>query len=157
MDGRFLGEEQIRSVQRQVAVYLIGGNLMIALDAVLPAGIHHHSRAEDIGLEEDLRILNGAVHMGFCCKVDNNIRLFLLEELVHALTVADVQLDKPEIRIVHHRFQCGQISGIGQLVQTNNAIVRMCFQHMKNEVGADETGTACYDNGHSQLPLILNI
>ena len=37
--------------------------------------------------------------MGFCCKVDNNIRLFLLEELVHTLTVADVQLDKPEIQL----------------------------------------------------------
>ena len=150
VDGSLFGKEQVRSVQRQIAVDFVGRNLVITLDAILPASVHHNRCAEDVGLEEDLRVLDRAVYMRLRRKVDNDVGLFLLEELVYALTVADVQLDKSEVRIVHHRFQCGQIAGIGQLVQTNNAVVWVCFQHMKNEIGADKAGAASYDNGHDR-------
>ena len=40
MDRRFFGEEQIRTIQRQIAVDLVCGYLMEALDAVFAAGIH---------------------------------------------------------------------------------------------------------------------
>ena len=148
VDGSLFGKEQVRSVQRQIAVDFVGRNLVITLDAIFPASVHHNRCAEDIGLEEDLRVFDRAVYVRFSCKVDNDVGLFFLEELVHALTVADVQLDKSEVRIVHHRFQCGQIASIGQLVQTNNAVVWVCFQHMKNEIGADKAGTASYKYIH---------
>ena len=153
VDGGLFGKEQVRSVQRQIAVDFVGRNLVITLDAIFPASVHHNRCAEDIGLEEDLRVFDRAVYVRFSCKVDNDVGLFFLEELVHALTVADVQLDKSEVRIVHHRFQCGQIASIGQLVQTNNAVVWVCFQHMKNEIGADKAGAASYDNGHDRYSL----
>lgn len=148
VDGSLFGKEQVRSVQRQVAVDFVGRNLVITLDTVLPASVHHDSSTQNVGLEEDLWVLDRAVYMRLSCKVDNDVGLFFLEELVHALTVADVQLDKSEVRIVHHRFQCGQIAGIGQLVQTNNAVVWVCFQHMKNEIGADKAGAASYKYIH---------
>ena len=63
MNRGLLGEEQIRSVQGQIAVNLIGGNLVITGDAVLAAGIHQHLSAQNVGLQEDLGILDGAVNM----------------------------------------------------------------------------------------------
>ena len=40
VDRSFLGEEQIRTIQRQVTVNFIGRNLMVTLNAVLAASIH---------------------------------------------------------------------------------------------------------------------
>lgn len=64
MDRGILIEEEVRTVQGQVAVDLIGGDMMIPLDAVLPAGVHQNGGADDIGLKEDRRIFDGTVHMG---------------------------------------------------------------------------------------------
>ena len=54
VDGSLFGKEQVRSVQRQIAVDFVGRNLVITLDAILPASVHHNRCAEDVGLEEDL-------------------------------------------------------------------------------------------------------
>src|SRR5699024_1425658 len=62
MDGSLLREEQIRAVQRQVAVHLIGGNLVISLDAVFAAGVHQHGSTLDVGVQKYLRIFDGTVH-----------------------------------------------------------------------------------------------
>ena len=47
-----LREEQIRPVQGQVAVDLVSGDLMIALHAVLPAGVQQHLSTHDVGFQK---------------------------------------------------------------------------------------------------------
>lgn len=69
-----LGEEQVGTVERQIAVNLVGRYLMIALDAVLAAGVHQRRRAHDVGLKEDARVLDGAVHVALRRKVRDNVR-----------------------------------------------------------------------------------
>ena len=68
MNRSLLSEEQVRTIQRQVTINLIGGNLMVTLDAVLAACIHQHTGADNIGLEEDARIFDRTVNMRFCRK-----------------------------------------------------------------------------------------
>ena len=68
------------------------------------------------------------------CKVDNDIWLLLLKELVHALTVADIELHKSEIRVVHYRSKCAEIACISELVQAYDSVVRVCIQHVGNKV-----------------------
>ena len=53
MDRCFFCEEQVRSVQWQVAVNFVCGNLVVSLDAVFAASVHKHSCAFDICFEED--------------------------------------------------------------------------------------------------------
>ena len=125
MDRSILGEEQVRTIQRQVTVNFIGRNLMITLNAVLAASVHQHTGTDDIGLEEDAWIFDGTVNMRFCRKVHYDIRMFFFKQLVHCFTVTDVSLHEAEIRIVHNRCQRGQIACIGQLVQTYNFITRI--------------------------------
>ena len=55
MDGRFFCKEKIGTIQRKVAVDLIGGDLVIALYTELTAGVHHHLGAQDVGLEKGLQ------------------------------------------------------------------------------------------------------
>ena len=125
VDGGLLGEEQVRPVQGQVAVDLIGGHLVIALNAVLPAGVHHHGGAQDVGLEEYLRVLDGAVHMALRREVDHHVGVLLLKELVDGLPVTDVGFTEAEIGVLHGLFQGGQIARIGQAVHTHHPVFRV--------------------------------
>ena len=63
MEWSRLGKEQIRPVDRQVSVYLVGTDLMIPFNTIFAAGIHQNSRTDDICLQEDFRVFNGTVHM----------------------------------------------------------------------------------------------
>ena len=53
----FLSEKEIRPVKRQVTVYFIGGNLMIAFNTVFPGSVHHYHCALDVGVKEHFGIL----------------------------------------------------------------------------------------------------
>ena len=151
VDGRLLGKEQIGPVQRQIAVYLVGGYLMVAGDAVFAAGVHHGLGAQNVGLEEYARILDAAVHMALRRKVDHDIGVLLLKQPEHRFPIADIGLDEPEIGLVHHALQRGEVARVGQFVQADDAVIRMGIQHMENEVAADKPGAAGNDNGHGCL------
>ena len=148
MDRRLLGKEQVGPVQGQVAVHLVGGHLMIALDAVFAAGVHHGGGADDVGLQKHTGVLDGAVHMALGGEVHHHVGVLLLKQLVNGLPVADIRLHEAEVGVVHHRSQGGQVSGIGQLVQAYDAVIGMLLEHMEHKVAADKAGAAGNDNGH---------
>ena len=75
-----LMEKQIGSVQRKISVDLICSDLVEPLHSVLTAGIHHNLCAQYVCFKEDSRILYGSVYMAFSSKVDNNVRMFFLED-----------------------------------------------------------------------------
>ena len=86
VDGCFLSEEQVGTVQRQVAVNLVGRNLVVAPDAVFAAGVHEHLRAQNIGAQKYTGVLDGAIHVALGGEIDDDVRLFLLEQPVYGLT-----------------------------------------------------------------------
>ena len=102
MDGGLFGEEHVGAVQRQIAVDLVGRDLMIAGDAVLAAGVHQHLGTQNVGPEKYLGILDGTVHMALGGKIHHHIGLFFLKQAIHALPVADIQLHKAEVGVIHH-------------------------------------------------------
>lgn len=149
MDRRFLGEKQVGAVQRQVAVDFVRADLVVADVAILPAGVHHDARAEDVGLEEDTGVLNGAVHMGLGREVDDRVGLFLLEDTVDGVPVADVGLAEAEVWLVHHGRQRGEVTRVGQLVDADHPVGRVGLHVIVDEVAADKPGAAGDDDGHS--------
>ena len=154
VNRRLLGEEEVRPVQRQISVNLVRRDLVIAFDAVFPAGVHQHGGSDDVGLQEDRRVFDGAVHMALCRKVHHDVRMLFLKELVNGLAVADVRLAEAEIRPVHHRGQGGKIPRIGQLVHTDDPVLRMLFQHVEDEIASDKAGTAGHNDFlHIRSPL----
>ena len=114
----------------------------------MPAGVHQYLRSQDIRAEKNLRILDGAVNVAFSGKIDNNIRFFLFKKLKDSFAVANVGFLKTESRIPHNRLQRGEIAGIGQLVKTHDAIVRMFLQHVKDKIRSYESGSASHENIH---------
>ena len=157
VDRRLLREEQIRPVERQIAVDLVGRDLMIPPDAVLAAGVHQHGGADDVGLQKDLGVFNRAVDMALGGEIHHDIRMLLLEQAVHARSVADIRLDKPELRMRHHRRERAQIARIRQLVQTDHAVLRMVLQQIVYKIASNKSGAAGHNNCHNPLPRTLKI
>ena len=145
-------EEQVRPVQGQVAVHLVGGNLMEAAHAVLAAGVHEGLGAQDIGAQEQPGVVHGAVHMGLRGEVHHDVRLFLRKEGFHRLTVGDVPLDEAEVGVLHGLLQGGQVARVGQAVQADHSVLRVLFQFIVYKIAADETGAAGDDDGHGHGP-----
>ena len=144
MDRRLFRKEQIGTVERQVAVNLVGRNLMIALNAILTACVEQHLRAHHVGLQEDGRVLNRAVNMALRCKVDNDFRLLLLKNIVNCLAVGNIRLDELEMWVVHHRRKCLHVACVGQCVHAQNIVLRVLLQHKMHKVAANKSGTAGY-------------
>ena len=55
--------------------------------------------------------------------------------LFTASAVADVSLDETKIRPIHHGGEGRKIARVCQLIQAHDAILRMMFQLIKNEIG----------------------
>ena len=72
-------------------------------------------------------------------EVHHHIRVLLLEQFVHGLAIRDACLHKTEIRVIHDRRQGGQVACVGQAVQTDDAVVRILVQHVKDKVASDKS------------------
>ena len=152
LEVRLFRKEQVRTVKRQVAVDFIRRNLMIAVDAVLAAGIKQHARTDDIRLQENLRILNGAVDMRLRCEIHDDIRLLLLKNAVNRLAVRDIRTDELEVLLLHRALKRLEIARIRQLIHADNAVRRMLLEHIVNKIRTNKSGTAGHNNIHISIP-----
>ena len=121
---------------------------MVTLDAVLAASIHQHTGTDDVSLKEDTGIFDRTVNMRLCRKVDHDVWMFFFKQFIHCFAVTDISLHEAEIRVIHNRGQCGQIACIGQLVQTDDSIIRILLQHVEHKVTTNKTRTAGNNNIH---------
>lgn len=138
---RLLGELG-RVVERQVAVDLVGGDVVVA-DAVLADGLQKAEGALDVRAQEGLRVGDGVV-------------VVALGRVVHDRVVARHQpIEQPRVADVAHdelhavRRQPGDVlgvAGVGQLVQDGDVDVRMVVHHVVHEVAADEAAAARDDD-----------
>ena len=90
--------------------------------------------------------------MAFCSEVDDDVRMLFFEKLIYAFPVADIELYESEIRVVHYALKCGQITCICQFIKTDDPVIGICLEHMENEIRADKTCSACYDDYHIISP-----
>ena len=139
--GRLLGELG-RVVERQVAVDLVGGDVVVA-DAVLADGLQQAEGALDVGAQERLRVRDGVVVVALGGVVHDGV--VAGDDPVQQLRVADVAHD--ELHAV--RRQPGDVlgvAGVGQLVQDGDVDVRMVVHDIVHEVAADEAAAARDDD-----------
>ena len=99
-------------------------------------------RSHDIGACESERVFDTAVHVAFGSQMDNAVHMVLPEEFAHLVEIANVRFDESVIRLVFDVFQVGQVSGVGQLVQIDNVVVRILVDEEAYDVAADETGSS---------------
>ena len=129
-------------VERQVAVDLVGGDVVVA-DAVLTDGLQQAEGALHVGAEERLGVGDGVVVVALGGVVDD--RVVAGDQPVQQLRVADVAHD--ELHAVGG--QPGDVlgvAGVGQLVQDGDVDVRVVVHHVVDEVAADEAAAARDDD-----------
>ena len=103
-------------------------------------------RSHDIGACESERVFDTAVHVAFGSQMDNAVHMVLPEEFAHLVEIANVRFDESVIRLVFDVFQVGQVSGVGQLVQIDNVVVRILVDEEAYDMAADETGSSGNDD-----------
>ena len=138
---RLLGELG-RVVEREVAVDLVGGDVVVA-DAVLADGLQQAEGALDVGAQERLRVGDGVVVVALGGVVHD--RVVTGDDPIEQPGVADVADD--ELHAV--RRQPGDVlgvAGVGQLVQDGHVDARVVVDHIVHEVAADEAAAARDDD-----------
>ena len=151
MNRCLLCKEKVRTIQWKVSIHFVCTHLMVSPDSIFSAGIHQYARSNDIRFKKDGRVLNAPVHVGLRSEVYYYVWLFFLKKAVYAFPVADIQLNKPKIRIIHNCFKGGKIPRIGQFVDTYDPVCRMFLQHVEYKVGTYKPGAASYDYCHLYL------
>lgn len=141
MVGRLLGELG-RVVERQVAVDLVGGDVVVA-DAILADGLQQAEGALDVGAEERLRVGDGVVVVALGGVVDDGV--VARHQPVQQVGVADVAHDELHAAGGQPRDVLG-VAGVGQLVQDGDVHVRVVVHDVVDEVAADEAAAARDDD-----------
>ena len=78
--------------------------------------------------------------------MDDAVHMVLPDEFAHLVEIANVRFDESIVRPVFDVFQIGQVSGVGQLVQIDNMVVRILVDEKAYHVAADETGSSGNDD-----------
>ena len=138
---RLLGELG-RVVERQVAVDLVGGDVVVA-DAVLADGLEQAEGALHVGAQEGLGVGDGVVVMALGGVVHDGV--VARDEPVQQPGVADVAHDELHAVGGQPRDVLG-VAGVGQLVQDGNMYARVVVHHVVHEVAADEAAAARDDD-----------
>ena len=138
---RLLGELR-RVVERQVAVDLVGGDVVVA-DAIFPHGLQQAEGALHVGAQERLRVGDGVV-------------VVTLGRVVHDGVVAGDQLiEQGGVTYVAHdelHTVGGQardvldVARVGQLIQDGDVDVRVVVHDIVHEIAADEAAASSDDN-----------
>jgi hypothetical protein len=111
--------------------------------AVLADGLEDRVRADQVGADERLRVVERVVHVGLGREVHDGVALG--DELVHEVGVADVAVH--ELDLVGDRLQALLVAGVGQGVQHDHLELGVVAHRVMDEVRADEAGGA----GRKQL------
>lgn len=138
---RLLGELR-RVVEREVAVDLVGGDVVVA-DAVLADGLQKAEGALHVGAQERLRVRDGVVVVALGGVVHD--RVVARHQLVEQRGVADVAHDELHAVGGQARDVLG-VAGVGQLVQDGDVDARVVVDHIVHEVAADEAAAARDDD-----------
>ena len=138
---RLLGELR-RVVERQVAVDLVGGDVVVA-DAVLADGLQQAEGALHVGAQEGLGVGDGVVVVALCGVVHDGV--VARDDPVQQLGVADVAHDELHAVGGQARDVLG-VAGVGQLVQDGHVHPGVVVDHVVHEVAADEAAAARDDD-----------
>ena len=142
-----VGGRAFRLVELEGAVHLIRRDVVETLAfpvavPILAGGLQQAEGAHHIGAGEGEGILDGAIHVALCGKVDDAIDIVLLHNGAHAVEVADIGLNKGVVRLVLDILEVGEVAGVSQGVEVNDFVLGVLVDKEADDVGTDEAGTA---------------
>lgn len=144
-------EDLIGGDVQEAEVILPGG---AAFFVVLQRGIEQAEGADEVRHDEVLWAIDAAVHVGLRSEVHDGIDVMVTQEFGETFAVEDVALHKNVAGIVLQCGEVGEVPGVGQLVQVDDAlnfhamVLPGLAEEIVNEVGADKSGAAGDKDAH---------
>ena len=143
-----LGEGRI--AWRQRAVDLVGGDVQKAEGRlgvgrqrrpVAAGGLQEPERADDVGLNEVFRAVDGAVDMAFCGEMHDRPDRMLAEQRGDQIAVADVATHEDLAAVARDRLQILEVARVGEHVEIDDRLVAG-GEPVEDEITADKAGAA---------------
>ena len=139
-------EASVHFIRRDVEKAFAFHDLLRFLAPGFEGGFQKVLGPQDICLDEEARILDRAVHMGFGGEMDDAINGHGIKEICHQLSVADIPFD--ELDGIPDFLNEGGVAGIGQIIEKNDAYgAGFLFDQGFYVIGADKSGSAGYKVG----------
>ena len=110
---------------------------------VFLCGLEECEGAHDVCAGEREGILDGAVHVALGGEVDYAVDLIFLHYPAHLVKVCYVGLHEGIVGAVLDVLEVGEVAGIGELVEVDNAAVRIFIYEQADYMAADESSSAC--------------
>ena len=101
-------------------------------------------RAHYIGFNKRIRPRDRAVYMALSSKMHHGIDIVLAQRLQHAIIVADVSVDKTELRIIAQPIKVGLIARISEGVVGHDGVPGVIVHPVVDKVSPDESGGPRY-------------
>ena len=143
-----LGEGGIRGRKRSIDLVgrhvkkserLLGG--LIEAAPVGTCRLQEGEGADDVGLNELGRPMDGAIHMRLRGKVDNRAGPMLGEDLGDKFGITDITPDEGVTEIPIKRCKVLEVPCVGELIQVDDGVFLKIYP-VDNEIRTDKTGTA---------------
>ena len=130
----------LRSVQ--IAVHLVGRDVVEALHPVPAAGFQQRLRARRVGAHEHRGVGDGTVDVALRREMDHGVRPVLFQRGVQRGAVGHVGAHEGEAGRAAKGRERLRVARVGELVQADQLRLRVFFAHVKEEIAADEPGAA---------------
>jgi len=106
--------------------------------------------AHHIGAGKEEWGFDGAVYVALCRQMNDAVDIILLHNGAHALKVADVCLDEGVVRLPFNITEVGEVAGIGEGIQIDDAVLRVFVHEEPHKVRPDEAGSAGDEDVHDR-------
>ena len=135
-----------RGAVRDTAVDLVGADVQQARDLEVAHRLQQREHARDVGPQELVGLDERAIDVRAGREIDDGVDA--AGGVAHALGIADVAVHEGVARIALDVGEVGGIARVRELVEVDEAVVRMRVQDVTDEVAADEARTACHQKLH---------
>jgi hypothetical protein len=98
---------------------------------------------QDVCVDKGIRAVNGAVDVGFGCKVDYSIYLLLLQQVQYEVVIPDIAMLKTKPRMIFLPGKVGPVPRIGEGIKHCYPVIRMVFDPVVDKIGTYKTRTPC--------------
>ena len=115
---------------------------------VLSCGLEERVGAIDVGAEEGLGAVDGAIDVALRGEMYDSTGIVLLEKAGDQFGIADVALDEEVVWICVNSGEVCGVARVGELVEIDYGAAA-CGQPVEYEVGADEACSAGYKDRRS--------
>jgi len=96
------------------------------------------------------RIIDAAVDMRFCRKIDHRIELVLGHQCVHQIRIGNIGFEKfvTLAMFFDHPLKIGDVTSISEHIDIRDVCGLVMLQNISNKVAPDESAATGYKDAH---------